>query len=119
MRYSLGAAALSLLSATTVLAQNAPTCPDGLAPVNQAMWQPCTGKSGGRECATIYVPKDYSDSSQGSIPLRLVRLPASDSTAGPIKSVIVNPGGPGGSGIETVLGGTADTLQTYVSPCEQ
>ena len=110
MRYSFGAAALSLLSATSVLAQDGPTCPTGLAPVNLATWTKCGNRATVRECATIYVPKDYADASQGTIPLRLVRKPATPGSLN-IKSVIVNPGGPGASGIQTALGGTADAIQ--------
>lgn len=110
MRYFYSAAALALLSVTSVMAQDEISCPTGTAPTNTAEWEACQGETD-RECATIRVPKDYADASQGTIPLRLVRLAAAEGSTN-VKSVIVNPGGPGQSGIETVLGGVADTLQT-------
>ena len=49
------------------------------------------------ECATIEVPLDYADPTGPTIPLALVRQPALGPASG---SVVFNPGGPGGSGLE-------------------
>lgn len=51
------------------------------------------------QCATLSVPLDYSNPAAGTIPLALIRLPASD-PANRDRSVVVNPGGPGASGID-------------------
>ena len=68
----------------------------------------CTGKrtdpitwadygSSGLQCARIGVPLDYAHPRAGSIELTIVRRPADDPTGA--LPLLVNPGGPGGSGI--------------------
>lgn len=57
-------------------------------------WSDC----GGFECATISVPLDYGDVEGEQIDIALTRSPATGGD--PIGSVLLNPGGPGGSGIE-------------------
>ncbi|RSL53954.1 hypothetical protein CEP53_007588 [Fusarium sp. AF-6] len=56
------------------------------------------------ECAKLKVPLDYTSMSSGeTIELQLIRHKA---TKKPVKgSVIYNPGGPGGSGVEIIAGG--------------
>ena len=83
---------------TTPASNPAPTLP----PTAKARWTDC-GK--GFQCATISVPKDYDDLTAGFLDLSLIRLPASD-PADRIGSLIVNPGGPGGSGVEFVRAGS-------------
>ncbi|MDG2211030.1 MAG: alpha/beta hydrolase [Acidimicrobiales bacterium] len=52
------------------------------------------------ECGDLQVPLDYTDTNSGSISIAVVRLPAtSDPYLGPL---LMNPGGPGGSGVELV-----------------
>lgn len=60
-------------------------------------WRPCREK--GMECAGVEVPLDYADPTSGSITLSVVRVPAGDSD-GKLGALVVNPGGPGASGIE-------------------
>lgn len=62
------------------------------------------GCGGGRECATLAVPLDYGDPEGATIDLALVRVPASDQE-NRIGSLLVNPGGPGASGLDFVNGG--------------
>ena len=62
-----------------------------------ARWSDC-GR--GFQCATITVPLDYA-TGIGTLKLSLVRLPARDSSSR-IGPLLVNPGGPGGSGVEFV-----------------
>ena len=59
----------------------------------QLSWKGC---SDGFECSTLQVPLDYSNPGVKAISLSLVRLPAKNAS----ESLILNPGGPGGSGIE-------------------
>ncbi len=63
-----------------------------------ARWTDC-GK--GFECATITVPRDYEHPGPARVNLALTRLRATE-TATRIGSLLVNPGGPGGSGIDFV-----------------
>lgn len=53
------------------------------------------------ECAGLRVPLDYSAPDDATITLALVRHPAGDPTQR-IGSMVVNPGGPGASGVEAV-----------------
>jgi pimeloyl-ACP methyl ester carboxylesterase len=55
------------------------------------------------ECATISVPLDYADPGGEQIQLQLLKVHDSDNQAH-TGSLIVNPGGPGGSGLELALG---------------
>ena len=65
-------------------------------------WSPCREGSGFPfECARVQVPLDYSNPQAGTISLALIRLPASDPAAR-IGSLFLNPGGPGGSGVDEV-----------------
>lgn len=54
-------------------------------------------------CASIKVPLDYNSPAGQQISLQLVRVHDTDNTAG-LGSLLVNPGGPGGSGVELALG---------------
>ena len=56
-------------------------------------WKGCDG---GFDCATLTVPADYDDPESGTLELEVVRLKAKD----PMGSLILNPGGPGGSGVD-------------------
>ena len=53
-------------------------------------------------CARIDVPFDYSDPDGPQISIAVVKLPAADPKHR-IGSVFINPGGPGGSGVDAVL----------------
>jgi pimeloyl-ACP methyl ester carboxylesterase len=67
-------------------------------------WRPChQGVNPNFECATVRVPLDYSDPSGPRISLALARLPASD-PENKIGSILLNPGGPGGSGVDFLIG---------------
>ena len=58
-------------------------------------WKKCGGSF---ECADLDVPLDYSDPSGQTIKVAVIKLPASGDDR--IGSLVINPGGPGGSGIE-------------------
>ncbi len=59
-------------------------------------WQPC---SGGFQCARLVVPLDYRAPAGRQFSLPVTRLPAANA-ARRIGSIVVNPGGPGGSGVD-------------------
>lgn len=67
-------------------------------------WQACEDDDD-FQCATVAVPLDYDDPAGATIDLALRKLPASSGE--PIGSLLVNPGGPGGSGIAQVSEGAA------------
>ncbi|MCX5328615.1 alpha/beta hydrolase [Streptomyces sp. NBC_00140] len=64
-------------------------------------WEPCEAPSGQGtfECATITVPVDWKRPRGATIDLALARHPATD-PAHRIGSLLINPGGPGGSGVD-------------------
>lgn len=59
-------------------------------------WKDC---GSGLQCTTASAPLDWADPAAGTVDLALVRHPASGSRVG---SLLVNPGGPGGSGYDFV-----------------
>ncbi len=62
-------------------------------------WTSC---SGGFQCAEVKVPLDYDKPGDDSIKLSAIRLPASGKRLG---AMLINPGGPGGSGVDMVKDG--------------
>ena len=62
-----------------------------------------TGCGGGFECATGRVPLDHDQPDGAKIELDLIRLRASDPDER-IGSLFMNPGGPGGSGVDLIRG---------------
>lgn len=62
----------------------------------QVDWSPCEGNF---SCAKIKVPLDYAEPDGASIEIAALKLSASGSKTG---SLLVNPGGPGGSGVDFV-----------------
>ena len=99
-----------LAQAWTVVAFTLALCAPGAAVADsqtghQALsWTPCHTDVGPTfECATAQVPLDYSRPRGATITLALTRLPATD-PAHRIGSLFLNPGGPGGSGVDFVLG---------------
>ncbi|MDR7275422.1 alpha/beta hydrolase [Catenuloplanes atrovinosus] len=61
-------------------------------------WADCAD---GLECATVPVPLDHDEPRGPAIGIALIRLPATDPDRR-IGSLLVNPGGPGGSGVDFV-----------------
>ena len=59
-------------------------------------WHACDG---GMQCTTAKAPMNWADPSQASIDLALIRNPASGK---PLGSLLVNPGGPGASGVDFI-----------------
>jgi pimeloyl-ACP methyl ester carboxylesterase len=84
-------------SSSTTPAPAPPPSPLG-AP---AQFVPCDGAF---QCATVTVPMDYANPAGPTIGIGIVRQPAKDQSR-KIGVLLVNPGGPGGSGIDTVESG--------------
>jgi pimeloyl-ACP methyl ester carboxylesterase len=61
----------------------------------QVSWEAC----GENQCTTIEVPLDYAVPGARSIELSVLKVPAGDPDRR-VGSLVVNPGGPGGSGVE-------------------
>ena len=61
-------------------------------------WHPC---GSGGQCGALAVPIDYNNPTRGVGAIALIRFPATGSKIG---SVLFNPGGPGGSGVQFVAG---------------
>ena len=59
----------------------------------QLAWRDCEG---GFECSELTVPKDYADPAKGDTRVAVLREPGDK----PLGSLVVNPGGPGGSGVD-------------------
>ncbi|MEV7597941.1 alpha/beta hydrolase [Kitasatospora sp. NPDC089797] len=76
--------------------------PAALAPyyAQRPTWQPCDG---GYECTTFRVPMDYDHPGDGDLTLAAARAAAEPGDAGGaprLGSLLLNPGGPGGSAVE-------------------
>jgi len=67
-------------------------------PVRPVIWSDC---GNGFECGQILVPRDYATAGGPSLIISVIRLPATD-RAHRIGSLVVNPGGPGASGVDFV-----------------
>lgn len=68
-------------------------------------WRACTQdglSKGGFECATLVVPMDRDDPGAGTFRLAVARHRSTGPADQRIGSLIFNPGGPGGSGLDTL-----------------
>ena len=72
-------------------------------------WAPCRR---GDLCATVNAPVDWQHITSASITLALVEHPASKSSRG---DLVVNPGGPGGSGVDFVEGGVDGVVDSAIA----
>jgi pimeloyl-ACP methyl ester carboxylesterase len=103
---------VAVLAATlvTVPSAGATTTPvasgTGSAAVPGLDWGSCAAEGEGLEafqCASAVVPLDFDKPKGRQITLALARLPASDPSRR-IGSLFLNPGGPGGSGVDFLFG---------------
>ncbi|HLI02014.1 MAG TPA: alpha/beta hydrolase [Acidimicrobiales bacterium] len=76
-----------------------PTTSPSSPRASKLRWSACRGGRGpsGYQCATLLVPLDYADPGKGTIGIALDRRVASGSAIG---SLLINPGGPGVSGVD-------------------
>lgn len=92
-----GAVGLRSLTCLAVCVAMALPAPAATAAEPRLAWVSCGVD---QECAWLPVPIDYGNPEAGAIQLRLIRLPArSTDVQG---SIVVNPGGPGASGVAYV-----------------
>lgn len=89
-------AAVALLVPLVTGTASAGTPPD--APVPVLSWAEC---GGGLQCATAAVPLDHDEPQGATIDIALIRQPAKD-PAVRVGSLFTNPGGPGGSGVQSL-----------------
>ena len=64
-------------------------------------WKDCSNETTTFQCGTVTVPLDYDHPDGQTITIALKKLPASDGNA-EHGSLFLNPGGPGGSGVEAM-----------------
>lgn len=96
-----------------------PTSPTtgGTAPGGTLEWGTCDDpvtELSGLECATLEVPVDPNEPDGPTTSIALARSPATGSADERIGSLILNPGGPGGSGLE-FLAGTAVAFPSVIT----
>ncbi|MEU4740604.1 alpha/beta hydrolase [Actinosynnema sp. NPDC023658] len=89
--------ALALVTGTTSVA-SAEAEPQGAAGID---WHPCP-ELAEVECGTLRLPIDWADPRGGEFDLAVARRRATDPAAR-IGVMIINPGGPGGSGVNAAL----------------
>jgi pimeloyl-ACP methyl ester carboxylesterase len=82
-----------------------PSADPTVQPPRPLRWSDC---GSGFQCATLVAPLDYSDPSIGEVEISVVRHPA-EIASQRLGALVVNPGGPGGSGVEFVR----DGLETF------
>lgn len=88
---------------TTPPPETAPIDNGDLPAVDPVAWSSCANQESPWECGAITVPMDYSRPGARQIAIALTRLPAADPSRR-IGSLVLNPGGPGGSGLELAYG---------------
>jgi pimeloyl-ACP methyl ester carboxylesterase len=88
--------AVAFLIAATV----APPSLAATASETEIAWQACPlPELPARECGSLTAPLDYDEPDGATISIAMARVPATDQ-AGRIGSLLTNPGGPGGSGVD-------------------
>ncbi|QBI56099.1 Carboxylesterase A precursor [Streptomonospora litoralis] len=111
----MGAAALALVAAAAGCSGTGGGAPGGAGAADDALaefygqdidWRDCGDE--GAECGTFEVPLDYTRPAGERLEIAVQRIPAS--SPDPLGSLVVNPGGPGGSGFEYAESAAAHTI---------
>ena len=100
-------AAVAILLAGCSSSSAGPNEPPSTLPAYYAQkldWQPCDN---GFQCARLLVPFDYAHPGGKRFSLPVIRLPAKD-PAQRVGDLVINPGGPGGSGVQYALGARSE-----------
>ncbi|OAG11154.1 alpha/beta-hydrolase [Paraphaeosphaeria sporulosa] len=77
-----------------------------VTPFSALQWTPCYDNF---TCARLIVPLDYAEPDAGNTTIAYIKLP---SATQPAEDILYNPGGPGNSGVDAVLHGSAQLLNT-------
>ncbi|KAL7780902.1 alpha/beta-hydrolase [Trichoderma afarasin] len=72
---------------------------DNIVPSTNLTWTPCFDDF---TCSKLQVPLDYSNKSLGTTSIAFIKLAGKNATIDS-PSIIINPGGPGGSGVDLLL----------------
>ncbi|KAG8698244.1 hypothetical protein FRC09_007334 [Ceratobasidium sp. 395] len=81
------------------------------APRQQGIkWGPCDNDNSTRLCGQFEVPLDYGNVAVGKASLKVILYPAFNTPK--LGTLFVNPGGPGGSGVDYILGSAGTTIMT-------
>ncbi|WP_300267965.1 alpha/beta hydrolase [Microbacterium sp.] len=62
-------------------------------------WGPCESGAAGFDCTTVTAPLDWENPADGEMEIAVIRHQASGT---PMGSLLTNPGGPGGSGVDFI-----------------
>ncbi|MDI2125986.1 alpha/beta fold hydrolase [Yinghuangia seranimata] len=112
----LAALALAVPAAPAAFAASGGPLPDPIALVRPPAavvgapaltWTPCPAPQTGFECGTVRVPRDHRNPLGPTMPLAVIRKPAAD-PAHRMGTLVLQPGGPGGSGVDFVVDNYAD-----------
>ena len=97
----------AVFASLAVLAAGLSACSGGSHPAAPAArsagslsWHNCPGARGTMRCATLTVPLDYAHPHGRTIALALSEIPATAPAGQRLGPLLVNPGGPGGSGLD-------------------
>ncbi|KAH8131906.1 hypothetical protein FP744_10006314 [Trichoderma asperellum] len=82
---------------------------DNIEPSANLTWTPCFDEF---TCSRLEVPLDYSDTSLGTTSIAFIKLAGKNATM-ESPSIIINPGGPGGSGVDLLLTNRAIASQAF------
>jgi pimeloyl-ACP methyl ester carboxylesterase len=93
-------------SPSTPLESPAPSSSSAAIEAPPARWSDC---GNGAQCAEVRVPSDYAATSTGYLDISILKLTAPDRSQR-IGSLIINPGGPGASGVDFVRQAAASGL---------
>ncbi|KAJ4348554.1 uncharacterized protein N0V89_009931 [Didymosphaeria variabile] len=77
---------------------------DDVTPCTDLIWTPCYTNF---TCARLIVPLDYAEPTVGNTTIAYIKL---SSPTQPAEDILFNPGGPGGSGVDSVLNANAELL---------
>lgn len=117
------AAAVAALTLTTLLVPTVPAsaapglaavasraavgaAPVAAAPAPALVWRRCSASGlAGAQCATLRVPRDWAaPAAKGFFDVAVARVPATAPARHRLGILAFNPGGPGGSGLDNLLG---------------
>ena len=94
-----------LAAVLTILAVLAPAAPARAGRAAALVWSPCA-QDATAQCAILQVPVDWADPYSAKVGIAVARRPATDPGAR-IGTLVVNPGGPGDSGVDFAVGSPA------------